>query len=105
VEEMIARIASGAHGVATRAELLRAGLTPAEIRQRLSTGLLLCEHPGVYRVGHRAPSVEATYMAAAKAGGEDALVSGQAAAHLLYLIKGRPPPPEVTTPTNGACVA
>jgi hypothetical protein len=100
VEEIIARIASGAHGVVTRAELIRAGLTPAEIRQRLGTGLLLCEHPGVYRVGHRAPSVEATYLAAAKAGGEGALVSGRPAAHLLYLIKGLPPPPEITTPTE-----
>jgi hypothetical protein len=100
VEEIIARIASGAHGVVTRAELIRAGLTPAEIRQRLGTRLLLCEHPGVYRVGHRAPSVEATYLAAAKAGGEGALVSGRPAAHLLYLIKGLPPPPEITTPTE-----
>jgi hypothetical protein len=75
-------------------------VTPAEIRQRLRTGALLREHPGVYRVGHRAPSVEARYLAAARAGGEGTLISGRAAAHLLYLIKGPPPPPELTTPTE-----
>jgi hypothetical protein len=39
-------------------------------------------------------------MAAVKAGGEGALLSGLAAAHLLGLIKGRPPRPEITTPTE-----
>jgi very-short-patch-repair endonuclease len=100
VEAVLGRLASASHGVVTRAELLRAGVTPAEIRQRLRTGALLREYPGVYRVGHRAPSVEARYLAATRAGGEGALISGRAAAHLLYLIKGSPPPPEITTPTE-----
>jgi very-short-patch-repair endonuclease len=62
--------------------------------------MLIREYRGVYRVGHRAPSVEARYLAAVCACGERALLSGRAAAHLLGLIKGRPPPPEVTTPTE-----
>jgi hypothetical protein len=45
-----------------------------------------------------APSVEAHYMAAVKAGGEGAVLSGRAAAYLLKLIKGKPPKPEITTP-------
>src|SRR3954469_18574298 len=57
-------------------------------------------HPGVYRVGHRAPSVEATYLAAVWACGDGALLSGKAAAHLWGLAKGSPPPPEVTAPTE-----
>jgi hypothetical protein len=82
----------------TRAQLLAAGVTPAEIDHRLACGALLREHWGVYRVGHQAPSIYATYMAAVRACGEGALLSGRAAAHLLGLIKGAAPPPEVTAP-------
>jgi hypothetical protein len=82
--------------VVTRAQLLAAGLTPAEIRWRLGTGALLQEHRGVYRVGHRAPSVEARYLAAVWACGDDAVLSGRAAAHLWGILKGGAPPPEVT---------
>jgi len=69
-----------------------------EIRHRLKIGALIRAYPGVYRVGHHAPSVEARYMAAVKACGEGAVLSGLAAAYLLGLLKGPPPPPEVTAP-------
>jgi hypothetical protein len=61
-------------------ELLEAGITREEIAHRVRIGGLIVELRGVYRVGHRAPSVEARYMAAIKA---------RAA-----------PPPEVTAPTE-----
>jgi hypothetical protein len=77
-------------------QLLNAGVTARQITRRVRTGGLLREHRGVYRVGHRAPSVEATYLAAVLAAGEGALLSGRAAAHLLGLVKGPAPPPEVT---------
>jgi hypothetical protein len=86
--------------VVTRSELLRAGLTDAEIKWRLDTGALLREHRGVYRVGHRAPSVEARYLAAVRAGGPGAVLSHRPAAHVLGLVKGPPPWPEVTAPTE-----
>ena len=57
-------------------------------------------HRGVYRVGHRAPSTEATYLAAVLAAGEGALLNGQAAAFLLVLVKGTPPRPEVIARTQ-----
>lgn len=60
--------------------------------------MLLPEYPGVYRVGHRAPCLEARYLAAVWACGEEAFLCGQAAAHLLGLLSGSAPPPEVTTP-------
>jgi very-short-patch-repair endonuclease len=100
VEGVVGRIASTSHGVVTRAELLRAGVTDAEIKQRLRTGGLLREHRAVYRVGHRAPSLEAQYLAAVRACGAGALLSGRAAAHLLGLLKGSPPPPEAIAPTE-----
>jgi very-short-patch-repair endonuclease len=98
VEVVIARIASRQHGVVTRVQLLDAGLTTHEIRHRVDRGALLREHRGVYRVGHRAPSVEARYLAAVFACGADARLTGQAAAHLLGLLKGPIAAPEVTTP-------
>jgi very-short-patch-repair endonuclease len=82
----------------TRKELLAAGVTRDEIAHRLRTGSLIAVFRGVYRVGHTAPSVEARYMAAVKACGDGALLSGLAAAWLWGLVKGLAPPPEVSAP-------
>ena len=100
MEQEIAQIARDQHGVVTRRQLLSAGITPGEVKQRLRTGALLREHRGVYRVGHRAPSVEARYLAAVLAGGNGALLSGRAAGHLLDLLPGSAPAPEVTAPVK-----
>jgi hypothetical protein len=88
--------------VVVRRELLRAGITPEEIRQRLRRGTLLREYPGVYRVGHRALSLEARYLAAVLACGEASLLGGRAAAYLWGLLKrtATAPPPEVIAPTK-----
>lgn len=69
-------------------------------RSPVTSCLGVREHRGVYRVGHRAPSVEARYLAAVLACGRGAVLSGRAAAHLLGLLKGRPPRAEVTTRTE-----
>ena len=66
----------------------------------MRAGSLIHEYPGVYRVGHSAPSLEARYAAAVLTGGTGAVLSGRAAGHLLGLLKGTPPPPEITTPTR-----
>ena len=86
----IERLASSSHGVVTRAQLLAAGLTVAQIKSRLRSGELLREYPGVYRVGHRAPSVEARYLAAVWACGRSALLSGRAAGYLLGILTRLP---------------
>jgi Transcriptional regulator, AbiEi antitoxin len=99
-EEIIARIARGAHGVVSAEELREAGLSAKEIELRVRKGALIPQYRGVYRVGHQAPSVLARYMAAVKACGPGALLCGLAAAYLLGLLKGPPPPPEVLTPTE-----
>jgi hypothetical protein len=96
----LARLARGAQGVVTRSQLLRSGVTAREIEHRLSTSRLLPVYRGVYRVGHRAPSTEARYLAAVRACGDGALLSGRPAGHLLGLLKGPAPPPEVTAPTE-----
>jgi hypothetical protein len=100
VEEVIGRIARSQHGVVTRKQLSGAGISKEEIRRRLHKKALLPVHPGVYRVGHKAPSIEARYMAAVLACGPGALLSCLAAAHLWGLTRGSAPPPEVAAPTE-----
>jgi hypothetical protein len=100
VEAVLAELAPQSHGVVTRRQLLAAGITSHEIAHRVRTGALQRVHPGVYRVGHRARSVEATFLAAVWACGEGAVLSGRAAAHLWGLINGRAPAPEVTAPAK-----
>lgn len=100
-ERVIGRIASRAHGVITREEMLAAGVTVEEIKQRVNRGALIRRYRGIYRVGHRARSLEAEYMAAVKACGAGALLCGRAAAYLLGILKSpTPPPPEVLTTTH-----
>lgn len=93
---VLAEMASRQHGLVSRQQVLGAGVTADEIRRRLRAGVLLPVHRGVYRVGHEAPSVDATYLAAVLACGEGALLSGRSAAHVFGLVRGRPPAPEVT---------
>lgn len=93
-------LATAQHGVVTRTQLLAAGISAAAIQRRLRSGALLAQHPGVYRVGHRAPSIYAAYIAAVFACGEGALLCGRAAGHLLRILKGAAPPPEVITRTE-----
>ncbi|HYU60542.1 MAG TPA: type IV toxin-antitoxin system AbiEi family antitoxin domain-containing protein [Solirubrobacterales bacterium] len=100
VEEVLQRIASAQHGLVTRAQLLAAGVSRAEIARRLQKGLLIRVYPGVYRVGHQAPSLESTYLGAVLACGNRALLCGRAAAFLLALVKRKPRVPEVLTPTQ-----
>jgi very-short-patch-repair endonuclease len=100
VEEKLASIAARTHGVVTRRQLLETGVTRQELRSRLQRGDLLREQRGVYRVGHRAPSTEATYLAAVLAAGDGAVLSGRATAHLWGLVKGPAPAPVVITATE-----
>ena len=84
----------------TRTELLAAEITRHQIDERLRAGSLIRQHRGVYCVAHKALSVESRYMAAVRACGNGALLSGAAGGYLLSLLKGRAPPPEVIAPTE-----
>src|SRR5919108_3408183 len=90
-ERLIEAIATSQHGVVARSQLLRAGLT-RQMVDRLRKGSLLRVYRGIYRVGHRAPSTEARYMAAVLACGEGAVLCGRPAGFLWRLVKGDPPP-------------
>jgi hypothetical protein len=96
----VAWIAGRQHGRVARRQLLAAGIDAKQIDRWLADGRLRRVHDGVYAVGHTAPSTDADYMAAVLAGGPGAALSHRAAAHKLRLLRGAPPPPEVTVPTT-----
>ena len=98
VEQKIAELAARSHGVVTRAELLRAGLTVDEIRRRLRSAHSPARVPG--RLPRRPPRSQSR---GALPGRGTRLWRGgaaerKAAAHLLGVLKGAPPPPEVIAP-------
>ena len=99
-EQTIAWIAESQHGVVTRKQLLDASLSVEEVRSRMDRGALLPVYRGVYRVGHRAPSVEAAYLAAVLACGQGSVLAGRAAGRFFGLLKGPWPSPRVITPTE-----
>lgn len=97
----VAWIAGRQHGRVTRAQLLAAGVDRSRIGRWVADGRLHRVHAGVYAVGHAAASVHGDYTAAVLAGGEGAVLSHRAAAHLLQLLPGAAPRPEVTVaPTS-----
>src|SRR2546423_15433816 len=100
INTAIARFAHRRKGLVDRDELIAAGLTRGQLDARVRGKLLIPEYEGIYRVGHCAPNLETSYLAAVLACGKGALLSGRAAAYLYGLIKGAAPQPEVTTPTQ-----
>lgn len=93
-----ASIAAKQHGVLAHAQLLAAGLSRDQVKRWAAKGLLHRVHRGVYRLGHPAPSTEATYLAAVLSCGPGAYLSGPAAGRLYGVVKGRRDPrPEVLT--------
>jgi hypothetical protein len=98
VPRILAAIARTQHGLVTHAQMLAAGITPSEIKHRIAEGSLIRVHRGVYRVGHDAPSLRASYLGAVLAGGEGARLCGPPAAFTAGLIRGTAPPPEVMAP-------
>ena len=100
VDQLIAGLAARQHGVVTRRQLRTAGVTPGQVRHRLKRGALLGVHPGVYRVGHEAPDLLASYLAAVYACGAGAVLGGRAATHNFAVARGASPSPEVNTRTE-----
>src|SRR3954447_8045844 len=100
INKAIALRANRRKGLVDRDELFDVGLSERQIDRRIANGALIPEYPRIYRVGHCAPNLETSYLAAVLACGEGALLSGRAAAYLYGFIKGDAPKPEVTTPTQ-----
>lgn len=84
-DAVIASIARLQHGVASREQLLNAGVTTAQIALRLKDGRLVALHRGVYLVG-AVPTELAHPQAALLACGPKAVLSHRSAAALWRLL-------------------
>lgn len=82
-DTIIARLAARQHRVVTRPQLLARGLSAHQVNRRISSGLLMPLHRGVFLVGGGEPSYEASILAACWAA--NALASHRAAAALFGL--------------------
>jgi predicted transcriptional regulator of viral defense system/very-short-patch-repair endonuclease len=78
----IAALAADQHGVVSGRQLAAAGVTPSMLKTRISRGLLVRLHRGVYAVGHRQLRREGHWLAAVLAVGPGAALSHRAAAAL-----------------------
>jgi very-short-patch-repair endonuclease len=82
LEQAVARLAAGQHGVVGRSQLEALGLGEEAIRHRRSLGRLHRLTVGAFAVGHRAVSTKGWWMAAVLTCGADAALSHHAAAAL-----------------------
>lgn len=98
--DTIARLAGRQHGRVSWEQLVAVGIDARRIERWLADGRLLRVHHGVYAVGHLAASARGDYMAAVLACGPGAVLSHRAAGHLLGILPGKAPAPEVTVPTT-----
>jgi very-short-patch-repair endonuclease len=82
-------VAERQHGLITRAQALRKGLTAGAIRGRLKAGTWERVHAAVYRVTGSSRTWKQSLMAACLAAGRGSAVSHLAAAHLWKFPCGR----------------
>lgn len=99
-DAIIAGFASRQHGLVTREQAIRGGITKKQIEIRLGRSSLFHLHRGVYLVGHTSLTLEARYLAAVLACGEGALLAGEAGGFLLNLLRTGPAMAEVITRTE-----
>jgi hypothetical protein len=78
----VARLAARQHGLVTRAQLRKLGLSRGSIDHRLRTGGLHRVHTGVYALAYRSQTPHARMMAAVLACGPGAALSHRSAAEL-----------------------
>lgn len=95
-ERQLATLAQRQHGVLSRRQLLKAGLSSRTIRRRVEAGRLHPLHREVYALGHGVVSMRGHWLAAVLACGEGAVLSHRSAAALLGLIRFRRIPVEVS---------
>jgi predicted transcriptional regulator of viral defense system len=85
LDEQLAALAGGQHGVVARAQVRALGLSASGVDHRVQRGALHVVHRGVYAVGHPALAPDGLRMAAVLACGPDAALSHVSAGALLGL--------------------
>lgn len=101
IEARIGELAARQHGVVARWQLAAISVTPSMIESRLTRGLLIRLHRGVYAVGHRRLRIEGHWLAAVLAIGPGAALSHREAAALHGLRPSSRPRTDVTTTRHG----
>lgn len=99
IDVVIGRVARGRHGIVTRRQLVRLGLSAGAIAQRVADGRLVRLHRGVYAFGHAELRPEGHWLGAVLAYGDRAVLSHGTALAAWGL---RDPPAvwvDVTVPT------
>ena len=94
----VGSLAARQFGRVSWAQMVALGVDRRAIHRATSDGYLHRELPGVYAVGHQAPSVEGDLAAAVLYAGLDAMLSHATAAWWWGLVDERPPVVEVSTP-------
>ncbi|MCW2923385.1 MAG: hypothetical protein JWM98_789 [Thermoleophilia bacterium] len=79
LDALVSRLATAQEGVITRAQLRSFGLSDAAITARVRAGRLHRIHPGVYAVGHAAPSRRGRQVAALLSCGEPSAIARRTA--------------------------
>jgi Protein of unknown function (DUF559) len=94
----VSGLAQHQFGRINRAQLLAKGVSQTRIARWLSEGYIFHTLPGVYAVGHRAPSVEGDLSDALLYVGEGAMLSHVTALWWLGLIEQKPAVIHISTP-------
>ncbi len=102
VDQLIARVAAGQHGVVDLADLRACGLSKQAVSKRVAAGRLFPLYRGVYATGHANLPFEAWCLAAVKACGARAALAYFAAAVLWGLLEPTGRHPDVIAPTDQA---
>jgi very-short-patch-repair endonuclease len=100
VDAAIAELATEQHGVVSRLQLTRIGLSERAIDRRIEAKRLHRIHRRVYAVGHRNLTREARYLAAVLSAGEGAVLSHRSAADLWELRTAKERAVDVTVARN-----
>lgn len=97
----IGRLADVQYGVVARRQLVQIGVTGRAIHSRISRGLLIPLHRGVYAFGHRRLAIEGRWLAAVLAAGPGAVLSHRDAA-ALHGMRKAPESTRVSVTTTSA---
>lgn len=97
----LVHLAEGQEGLVTHRQLLALGMSADAVEHRLRVGRLHRRHRGVYSVGHRLIGPRGILLAAAWAGGRNAVLSHLSAA-AFYGWVTKPPAVQHVTTTRAA---
>lgn len=102
-DEVLLTLAATQHGIASRRQLLDAGLAPRTIGRLTKTRWLIPLHRGVYAVGHERLRPAAYRLAAVLACGVGARLSHRSATAARGLLEDGRQRIDITVPIGSAC--